>query len=118
MAALSDLLRKSREFTRRSVTVRIGGENVTLYAKPLTGQEIDKILVRHPEFASKPTNAAVVDIIIMKAETESGDPAFDIGDKAPLLMQDISILNQIHSGLFPNEDTSLSDDAIEAETGN
>jgi hypothetical protein len=118
MAALSDKLRIARSVERNSVTIVLGDEPVTIYAKPLTGAEIDKILARHPKFGTNPTNAAIVDIIIMKAEVESGDPAFDAGDKPALLLRDIAFLTQIHQGLFPSADTDLTEDAIEAEVGN
>lgn len=118
MAALSDKLRVARDVTRNSVKVKFGDEEITLYAKPLTGMEIDKILARHKDFATKPTAAAMVDIIIMKAETESGEMAFDLGDKPVLLMRDINWLHSINNGLFPNVETDLSDDAIDAEVGN
>jgi hypothetical protein len=118
MAALSDKLRVARSVERNSVTITLGGEPVTIYAKPLTGMEIDKIITRHPKFATNPTNAAIVDIIIMKAEVESGEAAFDVGDKPALLMRDISLLTQMHQGLFPPADTDLTEEAVEAETGN
>jgi hypothetical protein len=118
MAALSDKLRIARSVERNSVTINFGDGPVVIYAKPLTGAEIDKIITRHPKFATNPTNAAIVDIIIMKAEVESGEPAFDVGDKAALLLRDIAFLTQIHQGLFPPADTDLTEEAVEAEAGN
>jgi hypothetical protein len=113
MAAYSDLLRGSAVAERTSVTVNLGGGTMTLYAYPLTGMELDKIALRHPNFATAPTVKAMVDIIVMKALTESDELAFDLGDKPPLMMKPVNLLNQIYVGLFPPKNQDLSDDAIE-----
>lgn len=113
MAAYSDLLRGSAVAERNSVTVNLGGGAMTLYAYPLTGMEIDKITARHPNFAASPTVKAMVDIIVMKALTEADEPAFDAGDKPPLLMKPVNLLNKLYLGLFPNKDQDLTDAAIE-----
>ena len=41
---------------------------------------------KHPDFLNNQTIEALVDLIIMKAETDQGDKVFDLDDK-PILMR-------------------------------
>jgi ribosomal protein L12E/L44/L45/RPP1/RPP2 len=119
MARFNELLRRhASEAIRNTVTVDIADQSVTLYAKPLTGHDLDRIMARHKNFATAPTLSAVVDLLIMKVEDESGDPAFDAADKPFLLKMPVDWVNRVRSGLFPEQDADLSDEAIDAAVGN
>ena len=120
MAQLSGALRKYSNDTRNTVEVDFGeGGKATLYAKPLTAAEMEKIMARHPKFVERPSLAATVDLIIMKARVvDSDELAFDIGDKADLMAKPLDWLNAIRKGLFPENDVDMTDDAISEEMGN
>lgn len=118
MSILGEKLKANLSDFRHEVTVEFGGESVTLYAQPMTGSDLDKLVLRHRDFGQKVSAAAMVDSIIMKAETESGEKAFDVGDKALLLKQPLGWLAKIKSGLMPDDDIDMSDDAVKDEVGN
>lgn len=119
MGAFNELLRKeATTYDRRSVLVQLGGTDVTLYAAPLTGHDLDALMRRHPKFGEAPTLSAVCDLLIAKCETEAGDKAFDAADKPFLLKVGLGKINHIRATLFPDQDADLSDDAIRDEMGN
>lgn len=105
-------------YERNSITVSLGGQETTLYAKPLTGADLDQLMRKHPKFAEAPTLAATADLLIAKCETESGDKAFDMEDKPFLLRVDLSKINQIRAVLFPDQQLDISDGSITEEMGN
>jgi hypothetical protein len=103
---------------RRIATVTLNGTEVTLFATPLTGTDLDRLMIKHKNFASAPTVNATVDLLISKAETDAGDKAFGIDDKPFLLKMPIEWINDLRAKLFPDQDVELSDEAIEREMGN
>lgn len=103
---------------RRSTKVVLGGREVELFAKPLTGQDLDRLMLKHKNFASAPTVNATVDLLIAKVEVESGDKAFDLADKPLLVQMPLDWINRVRAELFPDQDVDLSDEAIEKELGN
>jgi hypothetical protein len=119
MARFNDLLRQHTEqVERRSVTVDIAGQSVTLYAKPLTGRDMDRVMARHKNFAASPTVEAVIDLLIMKVETDDGEKAFDPTSKPFLVKMPVEWINRVRAALFPDHDADLSEEAIEEEAGN
>jgi len=105
-------------YERNTVTIDLGGQETTLYSKPLTGADLDKLMHRHPKFAEAPTLSATVDLLIAKCEDGDGNKAFDMGDKPELLRVELSKINKIRAALFPDQDADLQDEAIDAEMGN
>jgi hypothetical protein len=103
---------------RNSVKVKIGAQEVSLYATPLTGTDLDRLMKRHPNFASAPTVTATVDLLIAKCQTEAGDLAFDLADKPLLLKMPLEWINGVRAKLFPEQDIDLSDAAVDDEVGN
>ncbi len=119
MGRFNDLLRDAAQnIERREATAELAGKTIKLYAKPLTGSDLDKIMARHKSFASAPTLAAVIDLLIMKVEDESGEKAFDVVDKPFLLVMPVHWINKLQRDLFPDQEMDLSDAAIDAEMGN
>jgi hypothetical protein len=103
---------------RRSFKTKIAGRDVELFASPLTGNDLDRLMLKHKNFATAPTVAASVDLFVSKCETEAGEKAFDITDKPFLMKMPLDWINALRAGLFPNEDVDLSDKAIDDEVGN
>lgn len=113
MSALGDRLAANLSGFRHSVEITIAGDKVELFARPMTGSDLDKLVLRHKDFGQKVSAAAMVDSIIMMAELEDGTKAFDVGDKALLLKQPLEWLAKIKSGLMPDEDQNMSDEAVQ-----
>lgn len=67
-------------------TGELGGEIITLLAKPLTPADFTKIGRKHPDFGHRPSLEGMVDMLIMKTHDDTGSLAFDKGDK-PLMMR-------------------------------
>lgn len=103
---------------RNSTATVINGNEVTLFAAPLTGTDLDRLMIKHKNFASAPTINATVDLLISKVETEAGDKAFDLADKPFLMKMPLDWINKVRADLFPNQDVDLSDEAVDAEVGN
>jgi hypothetical protein len=103
---------------RRSTKVVLGGKEVELFAEPLTGADLDRLMLRHKNFATAPTVNATVDLLIAKVQVESGDKAFDLTDKPLLIQKPLEWINKLRADLFPDQDVDLSDEAIEKELGN
>lgn len=119
MARFNELLRQATTAPERnSLVVKIADQDVELFAAPLTGSDLDRIMARHKNFATAPTVAAVIDLLIMKCETIDGEKAFDAHDKPFLLKMPTAWVNTVRAGLFPDQDSDLSDEAIEEEAGN
>jgi len=102
---------------RRSCKVELQGETIVLYARPMTGMDVDKILRKHKDFAENPSTEAIADIIIAKAEDEDGDAAFDLEDKPILRRLPIELLTRIRSELF-EDDEDWSEERLEDDEKN
>lgn len=119
MGAFNSLLSKEATgYERNKATVEIGGETVTLYAKPMTAADMDQLLRKHSKFIESPTLAATVDLIIAKTETEAGDRAFDMEDKPYLMKMSLTKLNKLRADLFPDDQGAIDDEAIRVEEKN
>lgn len=119
MGFFNDALRAATSAPERHrYATKIGEQEVEFFAPPLTGTDLDRLMLRHKNFATAPTIAATVDLIIAKVENEDGTKAFDIADKPFLMKMSLDWINALRSALFPNQDTDLSDEAIEKELGN
>lgn len=114
MSALGELIRDHGTGAQEHEAIlKIGDKTVKLYAKPLTGLDIEKIQKRHPRFPEQITMSAVVDILIHKVTDAQGNKAFDPSDKQYLLAQPLSWLSKLRADLFPEDDLDFSDDALE-----
>lgn len=119
MTTFGDRLRAAVKQERNKFTLDLGSDDtMDLYAKPITGRDVQAITRKHKDFATNPTVAAAVDMIIMKAETEDGEKAFTVEDKGVLLALPMDMLAEIRQGLFPPDESDVSDEAIEDEVKN
>lgn len=105
MSALGDRIKKAHKTTeRRECTFELDGEQVTIYSKPLTGRDFDRIARVHPDFVTNPSVSSQVDMIIMKAETSDGELAFDKTDKMTLIGQPLDWIMEIRKKLFSDDE--------------
>ncbi len=112
MSALGDRIKKARKAAdRRECTFELDDEQVTLYSKPLTGRDFDRIARMYPDFVTNPSVASQVHMITMKAETLEGELAFDGKDKDILLGQSLDWIMDIRKKLF-SDDEDFSESRI------
>ena len=73
---LAKELRKRREVKVREVVVPEWGDDsgaFKLYCRPITCYDMNQLQKKHPNFLTNTTIAAMVDLIVMKAEDKSGE---------------------------------------------
>lgn len=110
---LAKELRTRREVKVRKVIVKEWGDDndsFVLYSKPLTCYDLNSLQKKHPNFLNNTTIAAMVDLIIMKAEDQSGERLFTAADDKMELMGEhtdviSSIANQMFADIESEEDT-------------
>ena len=104
MSILSERIsanRSTRE--RKSMIVEEWGDGnapLHIYYGAVTGQDIDRVTRKHKDFLSSPTIAAMVELVIIKAEDEQGEKLFTIEDKKVLLNEPITLITGIFSAVF------------------
>ena len=96
----------------------LGGEEVTLHARPLTGADMSYITRKHPEFMLKPSMDGMVDLIIRKATDEAGDRAFTVADRVAMTRLTVEKIGEIFGGLFGDQMVEDADEDHEARVKN
>jgi len=82
-------------------TGQIGGEEVTLYSKPITPKDISLVTRYQSDFVSSPSPAGMVELIIHKAEDENGSKVFSRGKHLVFLQRmRTNLIGEIFTGLF------------------
>ena len=104
MSKLRERISANRSARERSVTEvpewGEDGEPMRIYAGPVTGQDMDKISRRHPDFLRNPTMEAQVDLIILKTEDEDGESCFTLEDKMVMLSEPAALISTIFASVF------------------
>lgn len=109
---LAKELRTRREVKAREVEVPEWGDDsgsFKLYCRPVTCYDMNQLQKKHPNFLNNTTIAAMVDLIIMKAEDQSGERLFTAADDRMELMGEhtdviSNIANQMFADLESEED--------------
>lgn len=99
-------------------TGRLGGEEVTLFAKPATSADMERISNRHPGFLTQPSMGGMIDMIILKATDSDGESAFDKGDRIFLMRMSTDKIGEIFRTLFGKQFIEDDDEAFEDRVGN
>lgn len=81
------------------------GESFFIYASELTCADVDKIQRQHKDFINNPTIAAMVDMIIRKAEDKKGDKLFTLEDKHFLMGERVDVISSIAGEMFSQTET-------------
>lgn len=101
--SLGKRLAANRQSKRKSFDVSEWGEDdtpLTVYSGMLTCGDIDKLQRKHPNFMSNPTVAAMVDLIIMKAEDKDGEKLFTLEDKPILMRESVTVVSKVAGHMF------------------
>lgn len=76
------------------------GQPLRLYFHPVTARDVEKVQRKHPNFLDRASLAAMVEMIIEKAEDEAGDRAFTIEDKPILMGETIGVIATVFGAIF------------------
>ena len=114
MGRFSDTLRAEvSSYVGATWSGELGGGNITLTATPITPRDMTVIRRQHPDFQVNPSLAGMVDLIIVKANDETGEKAFDLTDKPLLLRVSATKIGEIFGGLFGSQFESEDEQGFE-----
>jgi hypothetical protein len=87
-----------RTSTKTHIEVAEWGEKGTpekVYYGPLLAGELNRIQRKHPQFLNSASFEAMVDLIILKAETGQGEKLFTLEDKAILMREEVGVISTV-----------------------
>lgn len=98
----------------------LGGQDVTIYAKPLCTADHDYVAKRgHRDFLVNPSLAGMVEMLARKAEDESGKKIFKPAKDVPVLKRlGQDKISDIFGSLFGDQMEPESDEEFEERVGN
>ena len=100
---LAKELRSRRTLERREVTVEAWGDEsgpYKLFCRSITCYDLDVLQKKHPTFLQNTTIGAMIDLVVMKAEDESGDKLFTKADRADLMGEETNVISEIANQMF------------------
>jgi len=101
---LAKELRQRRKQSRRKIDVEEWADDegpFSLYCRPLTCYDLNELQKRHPQVMQNPSIAAMVDLIVMKAESKDGEKLFSSAeDKIDLMGEETTVVSQIANEMF------------------
>tara|TARA_R110001606_G_C15354929_1_gene647914 strand:+ start:23 stop:370 length:348 start_codon:yes stop_codon:yes gene_type:complete len=101
---LAKELRNRRKLQARTVLVPEWGDDsgpFKLFSRSITCYDLDKLQKKHPDFLSNTTIGAMVDLICMKAEDESGNKLFaSAEDRIDLMGEETAVISEIANQMF------------------
>lgn len=104
----------------REWTGKIGGEEVTLYASPLSPKDTAMIDRKHPGFMERADAEAMVAMLILKVRDQNRKPVFKQHHKAVMTKWGVSKIADIFGTLWGDsiEEITLDDEEFEERVGN
>mgnify|MGYP001025000756 CR=1 FL=1 len=103
---------------------KIGGQEVKLYAMPLSPADVEKVRRKYPEFTTQPEPSAMVNVVCDKAHTTSdlqqGTKAFAINIHGPYFKKaKVELIADIFKALFGDdfEDGTDFDGTVKNSSG-
>jgi hypothetical protein len=93
--------RSSQEM--RVIVVEEWGEKnspLKLYYGTVSGSDVNRVQRKYKDFLSHPTMDSMVEMILIKCKDASGEPAFDLEDKAHLLGEPIGVIAKVFGSVF------------------
>lgn len=99
-------------YEKRSWTGSLGGQEVTLYATPLTPLDFDKVLRKFPNFMTQTQPAGMALLIASKVMDEDGTLLLKPGQDVLFRSMDVTVVGDIFGSLFGAD---LDEDALDVE---
>ena len=99
---LGERIAAKRQAARKIIEVPEWGEDSALqvWISPLTCADIDKLQRKHKDFLQNMSIAAMVDLIIQKAENKEGEKLFTLEDKPFLMREEVSVVSRVAAEMF------------------
>ena len=79
------------------------GKPEKVYYGPLLAGELNRIQRKHPKFLTDTSFDAMVDLIILKAETGQGEKLFTLEDKAILMREEVSVISTVAAAFMSGD---------------
>lgn len=112
----SELLKdEAALYTDNEWNGKLGGKDVTIYARPLTPVDIKVISRKDPTFIQTPTFGGMITAIIRKAHDGEGKPIFAEKDRGLLQNIKATLIAEIFGDLFGDQfddDTDFEGNSI------
>lgn len=105
---LADNIRNNRSKTRTKIVVASWGDDsgpAVIYASALTAGDISKIQRKHKDFLNNTSVEAMIDLILLKAETQDGEKAFSLEDKPLLMRESLNVISDVAGQMFGDVDS-------------
>jgi len=119
MGRFSESLREEvSSYAETEWTGTLGSKEVRLSSRPLTPSDLTRIARQHPNFTQQPTMEGMVDLLILKAQDDTGERAFDKGDKPLMMRMGTNKIAEIFQALFSAQLVDDDDDAFEDRVKN
>lgn len=103
MSIAKRIAAKRAEQERQSIDVEEWGEEdipLRLYFSRVTARDIEKVQRKYKDFLANVTLGGMVEMIIMKCETEDGEKAFTLEDKPILMGEEVGTLTKVFRPIF------------------
>jgi len=94
---------EKRDEKRRVISIPEWGDDdapMQLYCGQMTCGDINKLQRKHKDFLANQTIDAMVDLIILKAETKDGEKAFTLEDKPTLMREPLNTISTLAAQMF------------------
>jgi len=105
---LSDNIRANRSKSRTKIIVEAWGDDAgpaVIFSSPLTAGDISRIQRKHKDFLNNTSVEAMIDLIILKAESEDGEKAFSIEDRPVLMRENLNVISEVAGQMFGDIDS-------------
>lgn len=101
---LGERIAAKRQAARKVIEVSEWGDEAALqiWVSPLTCADVDKLQRKHKDFLQSMSIAAMVDLIIQKAEDKDGEKLFTLEDKPFLMREQIGVVSRVAAEMFAN----------------
>jgi hypothetical protein len=103
MSIAKRIAAKRAEQERSFVDVEEWGEAdqpLRLFFGPVTARDIEKVQRKHPKFMSDTSMAAMIEMMVLKCEDESGEKAFTLEDKPILMGEPVGVIAKVFGAVF------------------
>ena len=101
---LAKELRARRKSSRRKIEVAEWADDdgaFVLYCRPITCYDLNELQRKHPSVLQNPSIASMVDLIVMKAESQDGEKLFSSAeDRMDLMGEETTIVSEIANQMF------------------
>ena len=98
---LRDKLKERLDQPAIAVEIEEWGE--TIYFKPLTCGDINKIQKKYPDFLTSMSGEGMVELILLKSLDKDGEKAFTLEDKPLLLREKMSVIAGIAGAILGSQ---------------